>query len=137
MFGHRSALVAVIALIATAAPASAATLHLQAPKVIDRAETFRLVAFGKAKPQREYHVSVIYHDDDQGRCAPTVFKEVTRNEHSAVFLRRKVVTGAEGRFELSRKIVGGNRKTSGRFCGYLANRDDENKDRVVRRIEFT
>jgi hypothetical protein len=137
MFGHRSALVAVIALIATAAPASAATLHLQAPKVIDRAEKFRVVASGKAKPQRDYYVSVIYHDDDQGRCAPTVVKEVTRNEYFAVFFRRKVVTDAEGRFELSRKVVGGDRRTSGKFCGYLTNRDDENKDTVVRRIEFT
>ena len=135
--GHRAALMAATALIATAAPASAATLHLQAPRVIDRAEKFRVTAFGKAKPQRDYYVSVIYHDNDQGRCAPTVFKEVTRNEHFAVFLRQKVVTDAEGRFRLSRKIVGGDRKTSGRFCGYLTNRDDENKDRVVRRIEFT
>jgi hypothetical protein len=137
VFGRRSTLLAVIALIATAAPASAATLRLQAPKVIDRAETFRLVAFGKAAPQRDYSVSVIYHDDDQGRCGRTVDREVTRNEHSAVFLRRKVVTDAEGRFELSRKIFGGDRKTSGRFCGYLTNDDDENRDRVVRRIEFT
>ena len=138
MFGHRAAFVAVIALIATAAPASAATLHLKAPREIDRAEEFRVVAKGTAKPRKDYYVSVIYHDDDQGRCAPTVVKEITRNEHVAIFLRRKVVTDAEGRFRLrSEKIVGGKRKTSGKFCGYLTNRDDENRDRVVRRIEFT
>jgi hypothetical protein len=137
MFGRRSVFVAVIALIATAAPASAATLRLEAPKVIDRAETFRLIASGAAAPQRSYFVSVIYHNDDQGRCGRTVHREVTRNEHAAVFMRRKVVTDAQGRFELSRKIFGGDRRTSGRFCGYLTNDDDENRDRVVRRIEFT
>ena len=137
MFGHRAAVVAATALIATAAPASAATLHLKAPREIERYERFRVTAFGMAKPQRDYYVSVIYHDDDQGRCARTVVKEVTRNEHFAVFFRRKVVTDRAGRFELSRRIVGGDRKTSGRFCGYLTNRDGENKDRVVRRIEFT
>jgi len=135
--GHRAAAVAVISLVA-AAPASAATLHLQAPREIDRAEKFRVVAKGKAKPQRDYLLSVLYHDDDQGRCAPTVAKEVTRNEHFPVFYRRKVVTDAEGRFEVSsRRIVGGEKKTSGRFCGYLTNEDGENKDTVVRRIEFT
>jgi len=135
--GHRAAAVAVISLVA-AAPASAATLHLQAPKEIDRAEKFRVIAKGKAKPQRDYLLSVLYHDDDQGRCAKTVAKEVTRNEHFAVFYLRKVVTDAEGRFKVrSRRIVGGERKTSGKFCGYLTNDDGENKDRVVRRIEFT
>ena len=137
MSGRHSTLLAVIALVATAAPASAATLHLDAPKVIDRAETFRLIASGKAAPQRAHFVSVIYHDDDQGRCGRTVHKEVTRNVHAAVFLRRKVVTDAQGRFELSRRMFGGDRRTSGRFCGYLTNKDDENRDRVVRRIEFT
>jgi len=135
--GHRAAAVAVISLVA-AAPASAATLHLQAPKEIDRAEKFRVIAKGKAKPQRDYLLSVLYHDDDQGRCAKTVAKEVTRNEHFAVFYLRKVVTDAEGRFKVrSRRIVGGEKKTSGKFCGYLTNDDGENKDRVVRRIEFT
>jgi hypothetical protein len=136
--GPRAALVAATALIATAAPASAATLHLKAPKEIDRAEKFRVTAFGKAKPQRDYRLSVLYHDDDQGRCAPTVAKEVTRNEHFPVFYLRKVITDAEGRFEVSsRRIVGGDRKASGKFCGYLTNEDGENRDRVVRRIEFT
>jgi hypothetical protein len=138
MFGHRTALVAVIALIATAAPASAATLHLQAPKVIDRAEKFRVVAFGKAKPLKDYSLSVLYHDDDQGRCAPTVAKEVTRNQHFEVFYMRRVTTDSDGRFEVrSRRILGGERKASGKFCGYLTNQDGENKDTVVRRIEFT
>jgi hypothetical protein len=135
--GHRAAAVAVISLVA-AAPASAATLHLQAPKEIDRAEKFRVVAKGKAKPQRDYLLSVLYHDDDQGRCAPTVAKEVTRNEHFPVFYLGKVVTDAEGRFEVSsRRIVGGDKKASGKFCGYLTNEDGENKDTVARRIEFT
>ncbi len=138
MFGHRSGLVAVIALIATAAPASAATLHLKAPREIDRAESFRIVAKGQAKPRRDYYVSVIYHDDDQGRCAPTVEKEVTRNEHFRIFYFRKVVTNGDGRFDItSRKIFGGERKTSGKFCGYLTNKDGENKDTAVRRIDFT
>ena len=136
--GHRAAAVAVISLIATAAPASAATLHLQAPREIDRAEKFRVVAEGKAKPQRDYLLSVLYHDHNQGRCAPTVAKEVTRNEYGVVFYLRKVITDADGRFEVSsRRIVGGDKKTSGKFCGYLTNDDGENKDTVVRRIEFT
>jgi hypothetical protein len=63
---------------------------------------------------------------------------VRANEHFAVFYLRKVVTDAEGRFELtSRRIVGGEKKTSGKFCGYLTNDDGENRDTVVRRIEFT
>ena len=136
--GHRAALLAAIALIATAAPASAATLHLRAPSVIDRAESFRVVAFGKAKPQRDYLLSVIYHDDDQGRCGRTVAREVTRNEHFRVFYLRTVVTDQEGRFEVrSRRIVGGDRRASGKFCGYLTNENGENRDTVVRRIEFT
>lgn len=139
MFGHhRSTLVALIALLATTAPASAATLHLKAPKEVDRAEPFRVVAKGKAKARKAYYVSVIYHDNDQGRCERTLVKEVTRNAYFAIFSRRKVVTDRDGRFELtSRKMVGGDRKTSGKFCGYLTNRNDKNKDRVVRRIEFT
>jgi hypothetical protein len=139
---RHSALVAAAAVVATVVPvaaASAATLHLNAPREIDRAEKFRVVAFGKAKPLKEYALSVAYHDNDQGRCAPTVEKEVTRNEHFAVFYLRKVTTGADGRFEVrSRKIVGGEKKASGKFCGYLTNADGKrNKDTVVRRIEFT
>ena len=138
MFGHRPALAAVLALVATAAPASAATLHLKAPKQVERAEKFRVTAFGKAKPQRDYLLTVTYHDDDQGKCAPTVAKEVTRNEHFAIFLERKVITDQEGRFEVqSRKILGGDRKTSGKLCGYLTNEKGRNKDTVVRPIEFT
>lgn len=135
--GHRAALTAAIALIATAAPASAATLHLKAPKEIDRAENFRVTAFGKAKPQRDYYVSVIYHNDDQGKCAATVAKELTR-KHYQVFYLRKVITDADGRFEVrSRTIVGGDKKVSGKFCGYLTGEDGEkNKDTVVRPIAF-
>jgi hypothetical protein len=129
---------AVIATVVPVAGASAATLHLKAPKEIDRAEKFRVVAKGAAKPGKSYRVSVLYHDDDQGRCAPTVAKEVTRNQHFAVLYLRKVLTDQEGRFKIrSRKIVGGEKKTSGKFCGYLTNEDGDNKDTVVRRIEFT
>jgi hypothetical protein len=138
MFGHRVALTAVIALTASAAPASGATLHLKAPKEVERSEKFRVLANGGAKPHREYRVSVIYHDDDQGRCARTVAKEVTRNEHAKIFDMRKVVTDADGRFELrSPKIVGGDRQTTGKLCGYLTNENGKNRDRVVRRIAFT
>ena len=138
MFGHRPALAALIALIATAAPASAATLHLKAPKQVERADSFRVSAFGKAKPQHHYRLSVVYQDDDQGDCARTIAKEVTRNEHFAIFYLTKVVTDKDGRFEVtSQEIVGGDKKTSGRFCGYLTNKKGKNKDRVVRRIEFT
>ena len=142
--GHRStrraalAAVAAIATLAPAAGASAATLHLTAPKEIDRAERFKLTAFGKAKPLKQYRLSVLYHDDDQGRCAPTVEKEVTRNEHWRDLLpargSRPMPTGASSD---SRKIVGGDRQTTGKFCGYLTNEDGENKDTVVRPIEFT
>jgi hypothetical protein len=139
MSGLRSVvLIAVIALLATPVAASAATLHLKAPKKVDRAEAFRVVTKGKAKPRKHYYVSVIYHDSDQGRCEPTVTKEITRNKYFPIFFRRKIETDRDGRFELtSRKMVGGDQETSGKFCGYLTNRDDENKDTVVRRIKFT
>ena len=124
--------------LAVATTASAATLRLDAPREIDRAESFRVTASGTAKPDKAYYLSVLYHDDDQGRCARTVEKEVTRNEHFRVFYFRKVITDADGRFEItSRKISGGDRKTSGRFCGYLTNADGENKATAVRRIDFT
>ena len=142
--GHRSrrgaalAAVAAIATLAPAAGASAATLHLTAPKQVDRAEKFKVTAFGKAKPQRQYRLSVLYQDDDQGRCAPTVEKEVTRNEHYEIFYRRRITTDADGRFEVpSNKIFGGEKAATGKFCGYLTNEDGENKDTVVRPIEFT
>lgn len=135
---RRAALAALTAVVATAAPASAATLHLKAPREIDRAEKFRLKAFGQAKPQRAYYLSVLYQDDSQGRCERKLEKEVTTNEHGEVYYLRKVITDAEGRFEASRKIVGGDKKTTGRFCGYLTNEDGtRNKDRAVRRIDFT
>ena len=130
----------IAALLAAALPtagASAATLHLKAPREIERSEKFRVDAFGKAKPEKTYYLSVLYHDNDQGRCAPTVEKEVTRNQHAEIFYLRRIRTDAEGRFTRSRNIVGGDRKTSGKFCGYLTNADGENKDTVVRRIDFT
>ena len=134
----RAALAAFTAVLAAAVPASAATLHLKAPREIDRAENFRLRASGQAKPQRAYYLSVLYQDDDQGRCARRLEKEVTTNEHAQIYYLRKVITDQQGEFELSRKIVGGDRKTTGRFCGYLTNEDGtRNKDRAVRRISFT
>lgn len=142
--GHpsrRRVALAAVTLIATLVPvaaASAATLHLQAPREIDRAEKFRVEAFGKAKPLKQYWLSVLYHDDNQGRCAPTVEKEVTRNKHFEVFYLRRITTDADGRFEVtSRKIFGGDKATTGKFCGYLTNADGDNKDTVVRPIEFT
>jgi len=130
-----------VGLLAAAIPtasASAATLHLRAPKEIDRAEKFRVTAFGKAKPEKTYYLSVLYHDNDQGRCAPTVAKEVTRNEHAEIFYQRRIRTDAEGRFEQqSKSIFGGDRQTRGKFCGYLTNADGVNKDTVVRAISFT
>ena len=126
----------IVAALPTAA-ASAATLHLQAPREVDRAEKFKVTAFGKAKPERTYYLSVLYHDNDQGRCAPTVEKEVTRNQHAEIFYLRRITTDADGRFERSRNIFGGDRQTSGKFCGYLTNADGENKDTVVRGIDFT
>ena len=135
---RRAALAAVPAILAVAVPASAATLHLNAPREIDRAETFRMVASGEAKPQRAFYLSVLYQDDNQGRCARKLEKEVTTNLHGEVYYLRRVITDQEGRFELSRKIVGGDKKTTGRFCGYLTNEDGtRNKDRAVRHIAFT
>jgi hypothetical protein len=136
---HRAVLAATAAFLATAVPASAATLHLKAPKEIDRAEKFRVEAFGKAKPQKAYYLSVLYQDDNQGRCERKLAKEVTTNKHGEVFYLRKVITDQDGRFDVtSRKIVGGDKKTSGRFCGYLTNEaGTKNKDRAVRPIEFT
>ena len=135
---RRAALAAVAAILATAVPASAATLHLKAPREIDRAEKFRLKAFGHAKPQRTYYLSVLFQDDSQGRCERHLEREVTTNHYGEVFYLRKVMTDAEGMFEASRKILGGDKKTTGRFCGYLTNEDGtRNKDRAVRRISFT
>jgi hypothetical protein len=136
--GRRAAFVAVIVFTATAIPASAATLHLKAPREIDRAEKFRVTASGAAKPQKAYYLSVLYQDDSQGRCERKLEKEVTTNQHAEIWYLRKVVTDQEGRFEVSKKIVGGDKKSTGRFCGYLTNQDGtRNKDRAVRRIEFT
>jgi hypothetical protein len=135
---RRAALAALTAVVATAAPASAATLHLKAPREIDRAEKFRLKAFGQAKPQRAYYLTVLFQDDSQGRCERKLEKEVTTNKYGEVFYLRRVMTDQDGRFEASRKIVGGDKKTTGRFCGYLTNEDGtRNKDRAVRRISFT
>jgi hypothetical protein len=138
---RRAALVtaALVATVVPATAASAATLHLKAPKAIDRAEKFRVNAFGKAKPQKAYYLSVLYQDDDQGACARKLEKEVTTNEHYEVYYLRKVRTDQDGRFDLmSKPIFGGERASSGRFCGYLTNEDGTKvKDRVVRPIEFT
>lgn len=128
----------IVAALPTAA-ASAATLHLQAPKSVDRAEKFRVVSSGKAKPERAYYLSVVYHDDSQGGCERSLEEEVTTNEHFEIYYLRRVTTDENGRFEVtSRKIFGGDTASTGRFCGYLTNRDGTRyKDRVVRRIEFT
>jgi hypothetical protein len=136
---HRAALAALTAVLVTAVPASAATLHLKAPKEIDRADKFRLEAFGKGKPQKAYYLSVLYQDDNQGRCERKLEKEVTTNQHGEIFYLRKVMTDQDGHFEMtSKKIVGGDKKTTGRFCGYLTNESGKrNKDRAVRRISFT
>jgi hypothetical protein len=129
---------AVIVAALPAAAASAATLHLRAPKQVERAEKFRVLAFGKAKPEKTYYLSVLYHDDDQGRCGRTVGKEVTRNQHYEIFYMRRIRTDAQGRFEKqSRNIFGGEREASGKFCGYLTNADGKNKDTAVRRIGFS
>lgn len=128
----------IVAALPTAA-ASAATLHLQAPKSVDRAEKFRVVSSGKAKPERAYYLSVGYQDDNQGACKESLVKQVTTNKHFEIHYLRKVVTDQDGRFEVtSKKIFGGEKASTGRFCGYLTNQDGtRNKDRVVRRIEFT
>ena len=134
----RAALAAIAALIATAASASAATLDLKAPREIDRAEKFSVTASGSGKPQKAYYLSVLYQDDSQGRCERKLEKEVTTNQHAEIYYLRKVMTDQQGLFELSKKIVGGDKKSTGRFCGYLTNEDGtRNKDRDVRRIEFT
>lgn len=137
MFRNLVVAAVIVGALPTAA-ASAATLHLQAPREVERSEKFRVLAFGKAKPEKAYYLSVLYHDNDQGRCARTVEKEVTRNQHYEIFYMRRIRTDAEGRFEQqSRNIFGGEKKASGKFCGYLTNADGENKDTVVRRIDFT
>jgi hypothetical protein len=135
---HRAALAAFTTVLVAAVPASAATLHLKAPKAIDRAEKFRVTASGKAKPQRAYYLSVLYQDDSQGRCERKLEKEVTTNLHGEVWYLRKIMTDQDGLFDLSKKIVGGDKKTTGRFCGYLTNESGKrNKDRAVRHISFT
>ena len=135
---HRAAFMAALVFTVAAAPASAATLHLKAPRQIDRAERFRVTASGVAKPQKAYYLSVLYQDDSQGRCERKLEKEVTTNLHGEVWYLRKVITDQQGEFAVSKKILGGDKKSTGRFCGYLTNADGtRNKDRAVRRIEFT
>ena len=135
---HRAALAAFTAVLAIAVPASAATLHLKAPKEIDRAQKFRVTASGKAKPQRAYYLSVLFQKDSQGRCERKLEKEVTTNKYGEIWYLRKVMTDQEGLFDISRQIVGGDKKVTGRFCGYLTNENGtKNKDRAVRRISFT
>ena len=135
---RRAALAAVLAVLATAVPATAATLHLKAPREIDRAENFRVTAKGQGKPQKAYYLSVLYQDDNQGGCARGLEKEVTTNLHAEIWYLRKVITDRDGQFQISRQIVGGDKKTTGRFCGYLTNKTGKRvKDRALRRIEFT
>ena len=113
MFRNLVVAAVIVGALPTAA-ASAATLHLQAPREVERSEKFRVLAFGKAKPEKAYYLSVVYHDNDQGRCARTVEKEVTRNQHYEIFYMRRIRTDADGRFEQqSRNIFGGEKKASG------------------------
>ena len=135
---RRAAFAAVVAVLAIAAPATAATLHLKAPREIDRAENFRVTASGQAKPQKAYYLSVLYQADSQGRCERKLEDEVTENLYGKIWYLRKVMTDRDGRFKISRNALGGDQKESGRFCGYLTNYTGKRvKDRAVRRIDFT
>jgi hypothetical protein len=137
---RRSALLAMAAVIASLVPvagASAATLTIKAPREIDHAEKFRVVAKGTARAHKDYFVSVIYHNDDQGPCDPTVNEEISNNTFYSVFYQYPVTTDGDGAYKAtSRKIFGGI-EVSGRFCGYLNNPAGQNKATAVRRIEFT
>jgi hypothetical protein len=137
---RHSALVAVAVVLATlvpAASASAAKIRIKAPDKIDQAEKFRVVAKGTGKPNKHYGVSVVYHNDDQGKCEPTVGEEITRNTYYSVLYLYPVTTDKDGKYKVtSRKIFGG-AVNSGKLCGYLTTKNGDTKATAVRHIEFT
>jgi hypothetical protein len=137
---RRSALLAFAVVLATllpAAAASAATIKLKAPDKIDHNQKFHVIAKGTAKPNRNYGVSVIYHNADQGKCEPTVGEEISKNTYYSVLYLYPITTNKDGEFKVtSRKIFGG-AVNHGKFCGYLTTNSGATKDTAVRAIEFT
>jgi hypothetical protein len=136
---RRVALVAAAALLATAVPAagaSAATLTIKAPSQIDHMERFRVVTKGKAKRNREYFLSVIYHNDDQGTCGADVYEELNTKQTYVVHYQYPVTTDADGKYRLrSRRIFGGIQVT-GKLCGYLMTSAGSTKATGIRSIAF-
>jgi hypothetical protein len=138
---RRFALALAAALLATALPAagaSAATVRINAPSQIDRNEQFRVVTKGKAKKNREYFLSVIYHNDDQGACGADVYEELnTKQQWYVVHYQYPVTTDADGKYRIrSRKMFGGIQVT-GKICGYLMTSAGGTKATAVRSIAFT
>jgi hypothetical protein len=135
---RRFTLVVAAALLATAVPAagaSAATLTIKAPSQIGYTENFRVVTKGKAKANREYFVSVIYHNDDQGACGADVYDELNRQRY-VVHYQYPVRTDADGKYRIrSRKIFGGIQIT-GQLCGYLMTSAGGTKATGIRPIAF-
>lgn len=134
------AVLVVGAMAAAAAPvadASAATLKLRAPSKIDQATKFRVTALGTGRRGKTYSLSVLYHNNDQGACAPTVGEEITQNRYFSVFYLYPVKADQDGRYKVKSRRIFGGAKNKGKFCGYLTDKNGNLKDRVVRPIEFT
>jgi hypothetical protein len=129
---------ALLATIVPAAGASAATLTIQAPSQIDNTQKFRVVTKGKAKANRQYFLSLIYHNDDQGACGATVYDEInTKQAFYVVHYQYPVTTDADGKYRLrSRRIFGGTPVT-GKLCGYLMTSAGSTKATDIRSIAFT
>jgi len=137
---RRFPLVVVAALLATVVPAagaSAATVTIRAPSQVNHMEKFRVVTKGKAKANREYFLSMIYHNDDQGTCGADVYEELTTKQTYVVHYQYPVTTNADGKYRLrSRRIFGGIQVT-GKLCGYLMTSAGATKATGVRSIAFT
>jgi hypothetical protein len=129
---------AVLAALVPAAGASAATLQIRAPSEVDHGQKFRVVTKGDARAQKDYFLSLIYHNDDQGSCGATVRDEVFgKSEYYVIFYQYPVTTDGDGEFSLrSRRIFGGIVVT-GKFCAYLVNSASASKATAVRSIAFT
>jgi hypothetical protein len=127
---------ALLAAAVPAAGASAATLTIKAPGEIDHMQKFPVVTKGKAKANREYFVSVIYHNDDQGACGADVYEELAKQQWYVVHYQYPVTTDADGKYRLrSRRIFGGIQVT-GKLCGYLMTSAGSTKATGVRSIAF-
>ena len=86
--------------------ASAATMKIKAPSQVATRE-FPVVTNGTAKKNREFFLSVIYHNDDQGTCGADVYEELNTKATYVVHYQYPVTTRERKVRLRSRKIFGG------------------------------